>query len=354
MPYTIMTTATSGDSNYHNIAVDDVSVTNSDDDTAGIMIAPTAGLTTTETGGTAIFTVTLTSQPTQDVTIDLSSSNEAEGTVAPASLTFTNANWNTAQTVTVTGVDDPVDDGDVSYTIITAPAISEDTNFSGVNAPDVSVLNLDNDSTPVAVNNAYITNGEPLIIPAPGILNNDIDLDGQETLSAILETNVTNGSLILSENGAFEYTPVQTFNGDDYFTYRASDGTNSSNAAEVKITVDRVAPTDIEWISPVKQGGQIHVLDEIIQLEANAKDNVEIDRVRFYRWDPTIGTNGDYVDIGSAYTQPYRIDLDTSTLNYEFNQIFVRAYDTAGNASERIFIWIIRDFAKTFLPIIIR
>ena len=37
---------------------------------------------------------------------------------APASLTFTTANWNVAQTVTVTGVDDAVDDGDVAYTIV--------------------------------------------------------------------------------------------------------------------------------------------------------------------------------------------------------------------------------------------
>jgi hypothetical protein len=319
------------------------------------MVTPISSLTTTEMGGTAIFTVTLISQPTHDVIIDLSSEDTSEGTVAPASLTFTPATWDDPQIVTVTGVDDPVDDGDIPYTIITAPATSDDTNFSGVNADDVSVINLDNDSTPVAVNDAYITNGEPLIISAPGILNNDIDLDGQETLSAILETNVGNGTLTLMENGAFEYTPKLTFNGDDYFTYRASDGTNiSNNAAEVKITVDRVAPTDIAWISPVGNGDQVHVLDEIIQLEASANDDVEIDRVRFYRWDPTIGENGDYVDIGSVYTQPYRIDLDTSTLNYGFNQIFIRAYDTAGNASERQHIWIFRNHAKTFLPIIIR
>ena len=48
----------------------------------------------------------LNTQPTADVTIALSSSDTTEGTVGPASLTFTTANWNVAQTVTVTGVDD--------------------------------------------------------------------------------------------------------------------------------------------------------------------------------------------------------------------------------------------------------
>ena len=62
----------------------------------------------------------LNTQPTADVTIALSSSDTTEGTVGPASLTFTTANWNVAQTVTVTGVDDALVDGDVAYTIVTA------------------------------------------------------------------------------------------------------------------------------------------------------------------------------------------------------------------------------------------
>ena len=45
------------------------------------------------------------------------------------------------QTVTVTGVDDSVDDGNIAYTIVTAPAISTDPNYSGLDAADVSVTN---------------------------------------------------------------------------------------------------------------------------------------------------------------------------------------------------------------------
>jgi hypothetical protein len=55
--------------------------------------------------------VVLTSQPTADVTIALTSSDTTEGTVSPASLTFTTANWQRPQTVTVTGVDDAQVDG---------------------------------------------------------------------------------------------------------------------------------------------------------------------------------------------------------------------------------------------------
>ena len=44
-------------------------------------MTPTPGLTTTEAGGTATFTVVLNTQPTADVTIALSSSDTTEGTV---------------------------------------------------------------------------------------------------------------------------------------------------------------------------------------------------------------------------------------------------------------------------------
>ena len=122
-----------------------MSLTNTDDDTAGITVSPTAGLVTTEAGGTATFTVVLTSQPTADVTIGLTSSDLSEGTVSAASVTFTPANWNVAQTVTVTGVDDAVDDGDIAYTIVTAAAVSGDPAYSGLNGADVSLTNSDND-----------------------------------------------------------------------------------------------------------------------------------------------------------------------------------------------------------------
>ena len=112
----------------------------------GISVTPTSGLTTTEAGGTAQFSVVLTSASSANVTIGISSSDTTEGTVSTTSLTFTTANWMTPQTVTVTGVDDYIVDGDVAYTVVTAAAVSADGNYSGLNASDVSVTNTDNDT----------------------------------------------------------------------------------------------------------------------------------------------------------------------------------------------------------------
>ena len=127
-----------------------MAVTNSDNDASGITVNPVIGLVTTEAGGTASFTVVLNTQPTANVAIGLSSSDTTEGTVSPASLTFTTANWNSTQTVTVTGVDDAVADGNQPYSIVTASASSSDLGYNGMNPADVAVTNTDNEPSPAS------------------------------------------------------------------------------------------------------------------------------------------------------------------------------------------------------------
>lgn len=123
----------------------------------GIVVSPTSGLVTTEAGGTATFSLVLSSQPTADVTIGLSSSSSDEGSVSPSTVTFTAANWNTPRNVTVTGADDAVVDGNRSYSIITAPATSSDPRYGGFNAADVSLTNQDNDLAHLTISAPVIT-----------------------------------------------------------------------------------------------------------------------------------------------------------------------------------------------------
>jgi hypothetical protein len=136
------------------LSVPAVNATNLDNDVAGITVSPISGLTTTEAGGAASFSIRLDSQPTASVTIGLSSSKVNEGTIAPGSLIFTVTNWSIAQKVTITGVDDTVADGKVAYTIVTAPAVSNDLSYSNRNAADVLVTNSDNDQANILVGSA--------------------------------------------------------------------------------------------------------------------------------------------------------------------------------------------------------
>jgi hypothetical protein len=109
------------------------------------VVDPDGGLLTSEAGDQATFTIHLTSQPTDDVIVGVSSSDPAEGTVWPATLVFTAADWNVPQTVTVTGVDDQVRDGDQVYAIVVAPVTSGDAFYHGLPVPNVGVTNLDDD-----------------------------------------------------------------------------------------------------------------------------------------------------------------------------------------------------------------
>ena len=110
----------------------------------GLIVTPRTGLTTTESAGTASFSVVLATAPTADVSIAIASSNSNEGTPNPSTLTFTNANWNIAQTVTVMGVDDDVViDGSQTYEM-SLTSSSSDSAYQGLSS-SVSLTNLDND-----------------------------------------------------------------------------------------------------------------------------------------------------------------------------------------------------------------
>ncbi|MFN7715246.1 MAG: Calx-beta domain-containing protein [Pseudanabaenaceae cyanobacterium] len=110
---------------------------------AGLEVVPVAGLITTEAGNTATFTVKLTTEPNANVVIQLSSSKPNEGSVSSVPLFFNASNWDQAQTVTITGVDDNILDGDVAYKI-TGNASSNDPSYNNASF-NVDVTNRDND-----------------------------------------------------------------------------------------------------------------------------------------------------------------------------------------------------------------
>jgi N-acetylmuramoyl-L-alanine amidase len=126
---------------------------------AGVTVAPTSGLITSEAGVTAQFTVRLNSTPTADVTIPVVSGDTTEGTVSISSLTFTTSNWSTPQTVTVTGVDDAIHDGNVAYTIILGAASSADPAYGLFDPPNVAATNSDNDVLSAPVPTATFSGG---------------------------------------------------------------------------------------------------------------------------------------------------------------------------------------------------
>ncbi|MEN8802284.1 MAG: cadherin-like domain-containing protein, partial [Thiogranum sp.] len=161
------------------------------------------------------------SDPDGDAITAVQQSNPANGTAtlnADGSFTYTpNAGFSGDDTFTYVA-NDGTDDSNVATVTITVAAAG--------NQP------------PVAVDDTYSTPFQTVLNePAPGVLANDTDADG-DPLTAVLQTDVSNGVLQLNADGSFTYSPNAAFSGQDSFTYFANDGNvNSNTAATVTISV---------------------------------------------------------------------------------------------------------------------
>ena len=159
---TISHSAASTDANYNGntISIANVTATVVDNDGAGLSINETGTpketrVTETGSGNTDAYTVVLDSQPTASVTIVATSGDLAVARVSPATLTFTTSNWNTAQPVTVTGVNDSTDNpGGGREVSISHAASSTDTKYTISSGGSVEVMVRDDDPTTVTLSSA--------------------------------------------------------------------------------------------------------------------------------------------------------------------------------------------------------
>ena len=145
------------DPDYDGIASTTHTVTTTDDDTAGFTVSESGGSSSTsETGTTDTFTVVLTSEPTSNVVLNISSDDTGEVARSPTSLTFTSGNWNTAQTVTLTGQDDYIADGTQSSTISVSvdSFFTADATYSALSSQTFSATNTDDDVVGITISHA--------------------------------------------------------------------------------------------------------------------------------------------------------------------------------------------------------
>ena len=152
---------------------------------------------------------------------------------------------------------------------------------------------------PVASSDYYYVHiNDTLDVSAPGVLINDTDADG-DSLVAVKESSPSNGTLSFSSTGAFTYDPDSSYRGLDSFTYKASDGTNSSNLATITIQVYNNAPTVVD-------------------------DTYTLDRVPYFITDATTGifmSNDTDVD-NDFFSVFLQDDVEHGTLNLNMNGSF--------------------------------
>ncbi|MCB1317429.1 MAG: hypothetical protein KDK27_15810, partial [Leptospiraceae bacterium] len=154
---TITHSAASGDASYNGIGIGNVTMSITDNDSAGITLTESGGTTTnTEGGATDTYTLVLTSEPTNPVTITINADAQTQvNAMASDNLVFNSTCpgaqcWSTAQTVTVSSVDDSIAEGNHNGTI-THSVASGDGNYNTYALANVSVSITDNDSAGVTV-----------------------------------------------------------------------------------------------------------------------------------------------------------------------------------------------------------
>ncbi|MBF2754540.1 MAG: autotransporter outer membrane beta-barrel domain-containing protein [Gammaproteobacteria bacterium AqS3] len=125
-----------------------------DDDDSGFVLSPRT-LALVEGGSAGSFTVALATQPTEDVTVSVASLAPNAATVSESSLTFTRANYNTPQSVTVTPVDD-VDLENETFNIVVSAA---DGGYGG-DTDTVAVTVEDDDSVGFTLSTKALTVAE--------------------------------------------------------------------------------------------------------------------------------------------------------------------------------------------------
>ncbi len=366
---------------YVSVSTASVNVTNQDNDAAGYVITNATGLTTSEAGGTATFDVALSSQPSVDTTVNVTSQNLDEGTIsipADGKLTFTTANWATPQPVTITGVDDFYADGTVSYSVKIGPASGATEYASILSNTTVDVNNTDNDTAGYVITEASglsTTEGG-------GTATFKVALSSQPTTAPltvnISSSDTTEGTVTIPTNGHLTFTAdnwntpqTVTIKGaddtlnDGTVAYSINVGTASGASEYASVPVSHVSINNLDneifWVNPVGNRGSMLVTTGSITLQAtpsNSVDMADFDHIVYAIYDPTLPgpVENQFVEIGTASTAPYTVNLPVDRLVIGgYTQVYVFTVDKEGHRSPynpQNGINLLRPSAYVFIPIV--
>ena len=272
----------------------------------GVNISPVSG-NTSEDGTSATFTVVLNTQPTADVSIDLISNDLTEGTISDNRLTFTPTNWDTNQTITITGVNDYVDDGDITYKILINNAVSTDLVYNGLSISNVDVINVDDDEAGITVISdtnqtsedgtstsiKFVLNSQPLAdvsteLELDDISEGSLDIfvvlftpDNWSDTSVVVVTGVDDDEV--DGDITYDLSISSTVSTDDKY-----DGLESNDISIVNIDNDSKELIIPEAFSPGNDGYNDYF--HIVNLEHNNKASIRI----YNRWGSLVYSDDNY------------------------------------------------------------
>ena len=183
------TVSSTDDTDYDGVTAAGVAVTITDDDSVGVTVSKAA--LEIEEGTSDTYTVVLDTEPAGDVTVTIEG-RRGHGRIAGQELlTFTDQDWDTPQTVTVTAEhdDDAVDEAVV--TITHTVSSTDDTDYDGVTADGVAVTATDDDSVGVTISKAALEIEEGTSDTYTVVLDTEPAGEVTVTIEGVADTDVS-------------------------------------------------------------------------------------------------------------------------------------------------------------------
>ena len=236
LSFNIKIKSSSTDALYNNISENIIPITIKDNDISGIIYDSTS--VTLNEGQSIIRSFKLKSQPTSNVTLNISSNNSSRLSISKSSLTFTASNWNIDQSVTFTSIDNSIADGDVTVSV-TIKSTSSDINYNNLSS-GFTITVKDNDASGIITDTTKATLDEGQSI------TRTFKLKSQPKANVVLNisSNDTNSRLSISKS-SLVFTE-SNWNIEQSVVFTAIDNNIKDNDADVLVTI-KSSSTDLSY-----------------------------------------------------------------------------------------------------------
>ena len=236
LSFNIKIKPSSTDALYNNIPENVIPVTIKDDDIAGIIYDSTSSIL--NEGQYITRTFKLKSQPTSNVTLNISSNNSSRLSISKPSLIFTASNWDTEQSVKFTTIDDSIDDGDVTVSV-NIKSSSADINYNNLSS-GFEIIVKDNDTSGIIADTTQATINEGQHI------TRTFKLKSQPTSNVVLNisSNDTNSRLSISKS-SLVFTE-SNWNIEQSVVFTAIDNNIKDGDVDVLVTI-KSSSTDLSY-----------------------------------------------------------------------------------------------------------
>ena len=236
LSFNIKIKSSSTDALYNNIPENVIPITIKDDDLAGIIYDNTSANLNEGQSITRAFR--LKSQPTSDVTLNISSNNSSRISISKPSLIFTASNWDTEQSVKFTAIDNNIYDGDATVSV-TIKSTSADINYNNLSS-GFAITVKDNDVSGI------IADTSPTTITEGQHITRTFKLKSQPTSNVILNisSNDTNSRLSISKS-SLVFTE-SNWNIEQSVVFTAIDNSIKDDDADVLVTI-KSSSTDLSY-----------------------------------------------------------------------------------------------------------